>query len=100
LQGFRIEDGSRMRGTFFRPKPNGELESCLPSVRLLEMLDSLRGFDATDPRDRIFAILGLVERCNPTIKASSSRRRDLLPDYHLSTEKVYLNAAWYIMCQI
>ena len=39
----------------------------------LDMLDSFKGFDSTDPRDRVFTFLGFVALDGPYSTLSSSR---------------------------
>lgn len=54
---------------------------------LLELLLEFRDRDSTDPRDKVFALLGLVqEPGNAPLP---------LPDYTLSTESVYRNVVLY-----
>lgn len=57
------------------------------SLDLLHLLSITLSFDATDPRDRIYALLGL---CKP------EDRRALVPDLSLSAKDVYLRVARYI----
>lgn len=53
--------------------------------RFLDLLFELRKRGATDPRDKIFACLGLVN--------DTSNELDVVPDYQSPIEHVYINAA-------
>jgi hypothetical protein len=46
--------------------------------------------DATDPRDHIYGILGLIDE-------SETNHPDLLPDYHLPVSETYIKAARYLL---
>lgn len=54
-------------------------------LQLLDALQFLRVFSCTDPRDRVYAILGLVERNEDII----------VPDYGRSLAQVYIDAVRY-----
>lgn len=57
---------------------------------LTELLQVCWTFQATDPRDKIFALTGLVpEEDHPLVR----------PDYTKSVEQVYMNAALYLFSQ-
>jgi hypothetical protein len=55
-----------------------------PSLNIYNLAYQFRNFDCSDPRDRIYAFLGL---------ASDIRSVDLIPDYNSSVGEVYLKAA-------
>jgi hypothetical protein len=55
---------------------------------LLTLLRLTRQYKATDPRDKVFAVIGIVTNVD-------SIPVDLKPDYGLSTEEVYLSVAMH-----
>ncbi|KAI3326772.1 heterokaryon incompatibility protein-domain-containing protein [Xylariaceae sp. AK1471] len=57
-------------------------------AKLLDLLDKTSSSSATDARDQVFGILGLL---------SSSVLRGLVPDYSLSIEEVYTGIASYLI---
>ena len=57
---------------------------CIPAIVLDELLVRTWSLKATDPRDKVFALLSIAIRDRNII-------RD--PDYSLSVREVYLNAA-------
>jgi hypothetical protein len=57
---------------------------------LQETLIQLHGFNATDPCDKIFALLGLAADTGEAI---------LDPDYTALAEEVYTNTARYLLCR-
>lgn len=57
---------------------------------LLALLDATYNCSSTDPRDKVFAILGLV---------SGAWYEGLTPDYNLSLEEVYTGVAGYVLLQ-
>jgi hypothetical protein len=54
---------------------------------MVELVSSARTFEATDPRDKVFAMLGLAN----DIGDGESRLRGLTPDYTLTKEETYCN---------
>ena len=56
----------------------------------LRMLNSFKGLDSTDPRDKVFALLGFVALDGPYPEL-------ITPDYVKSTEEVYLDVAKYLI---
>ena len=56
----------------------------------LEMLNSFKKLDSTDPRDKVFALLGFVALDGPYPEL-------ITPDYEKSTEQVYLDVAKYMI---
>ena len=56
----------------------------------LRMLNLFKGLDSTDPRDKVFALLGFVALDGPYPEL-------LTPDYEKSTEQVYLDVAKYLI---
>jgi len=69
--------------SFMTMKEIDKLDSA--ADRFLDLLFELRQRSATDPRDKIFACLGLVN--------DTSNELDIVPDYQSPTEHVYINAA-------
>ncbi|KAI9773498.1 MAG: hypothetical protein M1839_002080 [Geoglossum umbratile] len=65
------------------------------SLNLEKLLAYGRYFNATDDRDRVFALLGMRER-PPVQKA----RDDIRPDYHTNVEQVYTKASWATMYEM
>ncbi|KEY73887.1 hypothetical protein S7711_06096 [Stachybotrys chartarum IBT 7711] len=51
-----------------------------------------KGCSATDPRDKVFALLPLFKNADDALVEA-----DLLPDYAFETEKVFLNVARYLI---
>ncbi|KAJ4988214.1 het domain protein [Stagonosporopsis vannaccii] len=65
---------------------NDNRQSHQPGIfPFLHLLDIARGFEVTDPRDKIYGLLGFPTRCD-YLGASS-----VLPDYSLSVAQVYTN---------
>lgn len=56
----------------------------------LSMLKSFKGLDSTDPRDKVFALLGFVALDGPYPEL-------ITPDYEKSIEQVYLDVAKYLI---
>ena len=56
----------------------------------LEMLNRFKKLDSTDPRDKVFALLGFVALDGPYPEL-------ITPDYEKSTEQVYLDVAKYMI---
>ncbi|ETS84623.1 hypothetical protein PFICI_02648 [Pestalotiopsis fici W106-1] len=67
------------------------------------LLDQTWSSEATDPRDKLFGILGLVDTAvcdqEPRSTADSCRNVDysLLPDYTLSTREIFIGLVAYVM---
>ncbi|KAF2112848.1 heterokaryon incompatibility protein-domain-containing protein [Lophiotrema nucula] len=59
-------------------------------VLTLDMLKEFSGFDATDPRDKIFALWGFVDPDSPYASL-------LMPDYSLSVQEVFARATRYVI---
>jgi hypothetical protein len=57
-----------------------------PPIPLLEALVALRGAESTDPRDKVFAALGL-----------STNKENVEPDYLLDVSTVFRNTAMRII---
>ena len=55
----------------------------VPSMGLLSLIRLLNQFEATDPRDKLFALLGIDSVVDVTVR----------PDYGKSPEKVYIDFA-------
>lgn len=58
-------------------------------LSMMELASRARDFQATDPRDRVFALLGLANDIGPL----DTRPLGLTPDYTLGTFEVYANFA-------
>lgn len=67
----------RIRDAYLRNEP----------MSLLKLLMTFRDWDATDPRDKVYALLGLVTA--PT--------NDILIDYSKTVERVYMDAVLHII---
>lgn len=65
----------------------GQPQPYSKSIPFLHLLDVARSFKATDPRDKIYALLGL-----PAKKDNS-----LIPDYTLSTSEVYKRTTRHLL---
>lgn len=61
-----------------------------PDDSLLELLLMVRDMDATDPRDRVFAIQGLK-------REPAKLPKQLQPDYSISTVQLYRRVAIYLL---
>ncbi|KAK2615941.1 hypothetical protein N8I77_002662 [Diaporthe amygdali] len=96
LQSARDGDGSRL-GTFTGYRLGTRRTDIIDSIPILHMFDSTRRAEATDPRDRIYACLSLSQRDTHDKETVSPLRRTILPNYNHSTEKVYIEAAWYTL---
>lgn len=59
-------------------------------ILLLEMLDSFKVLNATDPKDKVFALLGFVALDGPYPHLITA-------DYTKTTEQVYLDVARYLI---
>jgi hypothetical protein len=75
-----------------RPKINN-LDSPYQGVGLLWLLRKVLPLSATDARDKIYAILGLLGE-------KESQELNLIPDYTLSVEECYQKASLAIMSQM
>jgi len=60
-----------------------------PHAELLSLLQSFRTWKATDPRDKVYALLG--------ISSDGSEAKRLEPDYSLSVEALYQRVAVYMI---
>lgn len=60
------------------------------SVNLLDVLVMTRSFEASDPRDKIFAVLGLAALGRAMVPATEIIR----VDYELTPAEVYLETTW------
>ena len=56
----------------------------------LLLLDGLRTMRSTDPKDKVFALLGFIALDGPSLEL-------IAPDYEKSTEQVYLDVARYLI---
>jgi hypothetical protein len=80
----------KARSVLHRPKSHKPEDSQL-FLGLLPLLDSLRLRQATDPRDKIFALLNVAYDAKPS---------DLKPDYCKSHAEVYaMTAKWLLRTQ-
>ncbi|KAK0725092.1 hypothetical protein B0H67DRAFT_531124, partial [Lasiosphaeris hirsuta] len=83
-----------VRGSIFRPKsyttgPSGEVSLGIRPFR--ELLNMYRTHRATDPRDRIFALLGMCSD-GPTLTAAG-----LSPDYTISWQDLVSRLAKFLL---
>lgn len=69
---------------------NTYLNAKRPPMKVYEVLSRLRSRQATDPRDKVFAALGLVD---PKLLTD----KNLEIDYSLSAERVMINIAEYLL---
>ncbi|KAL5391291.1 hypothetical protein DPSP01_001169 [Paraphaeosphaeria sporulosa] len=81
---FRAERMKLMKGIL-------DLSSKSELWELSSLLQSTRPFQATDPRDKIFALLGLAGESRTPEKWPKA----LMPDYSRSTQDVYMAVALY-----
>ncbi|KAJ9156280.1 hypothetical protein NKR23_g1143 [Pleurostoma richardsiae] len=98
LEATRVGDGSRL-GDMSRYgfKLGSKSKDISPSIPILHMFDNTRRTEATDARDKIYALLDIAKRDTHDSEHTSRLRRPIAPNYHLSTEEVYLEAAWYVL---
>lgn len=75
-----------------RPKLNNE-SSPYQGVSILWLLRRVLTLDATDARDKIYAILGLLGK-------EDSRELNIIPDYGVSIEECYQKTSLIIMSQM
>ncbi|KAH8771517.1 heterokaryon incompatibility protein-domain-containing protein, partial [Hyaloscypha finlandica] len=61
------------------------------------LFSTLKGRASSDPRDKIYAVLDIAKRDVHDTDLVSPYRRPLVPNYHLDTAEVYVEAAWYIL---
>ncbi len=59
-----------------------------PSMRVGHLLQTTLAFEATDPRDKVFALLGLVHEDD---------RSALKPDYSKPIQQVYTELAHHLI---
>jgi hypothetical protein len=71
----------------------GVLLSMQQKQPLLELLNQSRSFHATDPRDKVFALLGLAEEANDTSTVPDC----LVPNYAKDKMQIYQNLARYLI---
>ena len=55
--------------------------------RLVDLLDAARNFAATDPRDKVYALLGLVDE--PSHSETKGDTPRIIPDYKMSHYRLY-----------
>ncbi|KAK0744662.1 heterokaryon incompatibility protein-domain-containing protein [Apiosordaria backusii] len=86
------EDQKRVLQAFAYPM--GQLEGIRETLSIIKMkqtemlkylLDKTRFKEATDPRDKIYGLLGLLNNCDDPI--------DLSPDYNLPAKDLYIKVA-------
>ena len=73
--------------TLYQKSRHGQPQTHHESIPFLHLLDVARSFEATDPRDKIYALLGL-----PAKKDNS-----LVPDYTLSISEVYTRTTRHLL---
>lgn len=74
-------------GTFYQKSRRDPPQTHPESIPFLHLLDVARSFEATDPRDKIYGLLGL-----PAKKENS-----IVPDYTLSTGEVYTRTTRHLL---
>ncbi|RTE82549.1 hypothetical protein BHE90_002855 [Fusarium euwallaceae] len=74
---------------FFLQRASGYTQ-VLPKLSLANLLSLTVEFEATDPRDRFFALLSLLPN-------ESSERLALQPDYTVKTRRLYIRAARHFL---
>ncbi|RSL63260.1 hypothetical protein CEP54_005303 [Fusarium duplospermum] len=74
---------------FFLQRTSGYTQ-ILPRLSLANLLSLTVEFEATDPRDRFFALLSLLPN-------ESSERLALQPDYTVKTRRLYIRAARHFL---
>ena len=94
LEKIRFGDGSRLGDKAYSVQLGANI---IPSIPILDMFDSTRRSESSDPRDKIYAILDIAKRDVHDTDLVSPYRRPLIPNYHLETAEVYLEAAWYTL---
>ncbi|KAH8651188.1 heterokaryon incompatibility protein-domain-containing protein [Xylariales sp. PMI_506] len=67
------------------------ITSCEQKFSLLGLLQEFRGFDATDPRDKVYGLLGLASTLMPDL--------NIMPDYRKSLQECYSDTALSIIGQ-
>lgn len=73
-------------------EPNSQEETRLPSLRML--LDKHRFSKSSDPRDKVYAFLGLADR---TMSPFRTEPTALTPNYSLRVQEVYTEVARVLM---
>ncbi|KAI1125679.1 heterokaryon incompatibility protein-domain-containing protein [Nemania abortiva] len=88
LEGVRgnLSLAAKLRRSLHRTNNNVWVEH----VDLLRLLWDTRDLDVTDPRDKVYSILGLID-------PEEAQREDLVPDYTISVEECYKRAALAVM---
>ncbi|KAF5013205.1 hypothetical protein FDECE_784 [Fusarium decemcellulare] len=95
---FRLVHDWGFRSGFFRqdtglssPSPSLDLSNSMVLVNhsqdWMQLMVSTRGYESTDKRDRIFALIGLVE----------DTRRGIVADYNKSDKEVYAELALHLI---
>ncbi|KAI1172882.1 heterokaryon incompatibility protein-domain-containing protein [Nemania sp. FL0916] len=65
--------------------------------RILELFNASRAMQATNPRDKVYALLGVAKRPCYSHTDPHPGRREIIPRYQMSVEAVYLEASWYLL---
>jgi hypothetical protein len=82
-------DATRRKGT-----DRLSLQIGVTRPRLRTLLDTHRFSKSTDPRDKVYAFLGLADRNSPPFR---NRPNVLIPNYNLTVQEVYTEAACALM---
>jgi hypothetical protein len=74
-----------------------EYKERITHIPLLHLLDNCRGFESTDPRDKIYAFLEIAKRAAHKPLVVRDTLRPIVADYRRSTVEVFIEAAWHIL---
>jgi hypothetical protein len=85
---------NRTRAMLMHSQQQQESGSSTPGQSLTVLVETHRFTKTTDPRDKIFAFLGIADRNLAPLSTESTR---IQPDYSLSVQKVYLNFAQAVL---
>lgn len=83
-----IQNGTADPSWLFAKVTNGEMKS---DKDLLSFASLFRGNNSTDPKDKIYALLGLLE------EVEGSETYEITPDYNLAVEQAYIQVAEAIL---
>ncbi|KAK0702806.1 heterokaryon incompatibility protein-domain-containing protein [Lasiosphaeris hirsuta] len=99
LQQVKIDGVREPHGRQATRKSEPIMQEECSRIPLSRLLDDCRGCDASDPRDKIYALLDIARGPAYQLdsKLSHTALRPIRADYHLSATEVYLEAAWHIL---
>lgn len=90
IRGTRLKARLATLATFFSFIARNDAQQQSPQrPELLSLLHSFRSWKASDPRDKVYALLGL--------SSDGPKATQLKPDYNLPVENLYRNVAMYMM---